>query len=102
MPPLHTLFLQEVLDRVRSVVAEGQGLIDSSQNVDDSVAVKCSELQKAREHLIQELKDKKTMLTQAMELHRRLEMVTRNRQTCTFIFIFDYIYINPSVTGPDI
>ncbi|ROI57082.1 Guanine nucleotide exchange factor DBS [Anabarilius grahami] len=67
----------EVLDRVRSVVAEGQGLIDSSQNVDDSVAVKCSELQKAREILIQELKDKKTMLTQAMELHRKLEMVCK-------------------------
>lgn len=98
----NTLFLQEVLDSVRSVVAEGQGLIDSSQNVDDSVAVKCSELQKARENLIQELKDKKTMLTQARELHRKLEMVTRNTQTCTFTFIFDYIYINPSVTGPDI
>ncbi|XP_051762013.1 guanine nucleotide exchange factor DBS isoform X5 [Ctenopharyngodon idella] len=73
----HEKTVCEVLDRVRSVVAEGQGLIDSSQNVDDSVAVKCSELQKAREHLIQELKDKKTMLTQAMELHRRLEMVCK-------------------------
>ncbi|XP_048049672.1 guanine nucleotide exchange factor DBS isoform X2 [Megalobrama amblycephala] len=67
----------EVLDRVRSVVAEGQGLIDGSQNVDDSVAVKCSELQKARENLIQELKDKKTMLTQARELHKKLEMVCK-------------------------
>ncbi|XP_056116659.1 guanine nucleotide exchange factor DBS isoform X5 [Rhinichthys klamathensis goyatoka] len=67
----------EVLDRVRSLVAEGQGLIDSSQNVDDSVAVKCSELQKARENLIQELKDKKTMLTQAIELHKRLDMVCK-------------------------
>ncbi|XP_077072914.1 guanine nucleotide exchange factor DBS isoform X5 [Siphateles boraxobius] len=67
----------EVLDRVRSLVAEGQGLIDSSQNVDDSVAVKCSELQKARENLIQELKDKKTMLTQAIELYRRLDTVCK-------------------------
>ncbi|XP_073701623.1 guanine nucleotide exchange factor DBS isoform X2 [Garra rufa] len=67
----------EVLDRVRSVVAEGQYLIDSSQNVDESVAVKCSELQRVRENLTQELKDKRTMLTQAMELHRRLEMVCK-------------------------
>ncbi|CAM4603156.1 unnamed protein product [Leuciscus chuanchicus] len=68
----------EVLDRVRSLVAEGQALeIDSSQNGDDSVAVKCSELQKARDNLIQELKDKKTMLTQAIELHRRLDTVCK-------------------------
>ncbi|XP_043105676.1 guanine nucleotide exchange factor DBS isoform X2 [Puntigrus tetrazona] len=67
----------EVLDRVRSVVAEGQHLIDSSQNVDNTVAVKCSELQRVRENLNQELKDKRTMLTQAMELHRRLEMVCK-------------------------
>ncbi|XP_058643301.1 guanine nucleotide exchange factor DBS isoform X4 [Onychostoma macrolepis] len=67
----------EVLDRVRSVVAEGQCLIDSSQNVDNTVAVKCSELQRVRENLTQELKDKRTMLTQAMELHRRLEMVCK-------------------------
>lgn len=73
---------------MRSVIAEGQSLIDSSQNVDDSVAVKCSELQRVRENLTQELKDKRTMLTQAMELHRRLEMVTRN--TCTFMF--EYIH----------
>lgn len=73
----HFLFLQEVLDRVRSLVAEGQGLIDSSQNGDDSVA-KCSELQKTGDNLIQELKDKKTMLTQAIELHRRLDMVIFN------------------------
>uniref|UniRef100_A0A672RLZ3 Guanine nucleotide exchange factor DBS-like n=1 Tax=Sinocyclocheilus grahami TaxID=75366 RepID=A0A672RLZ3_SINGR len=67
----------EVLDRVRSVVAEGQCLIDSSQNVDNTVAVKCNELQRVRENLTQEFKDKKTMLTQAMELHRRLEMVCK-------------------------
>ncbi|XP_016365144.1 guanine nucleotide exchange factor DBS [Sinocyclocheilus rhinocerous] len=67
----------EVLDRVRSVVAEGQYLIDSSQNVDNTVAVKCNELQRVRENLTQELKDKRTMLTQAMELHRRLEMVCK-------------------------
>ncbi|XP_067300015.1 guanine nucleotide exchange factor DBS isoform X2 [Pseudorasbora parva] len=67
----------EVLDRVRALVAEGQGLIDSSQNVDDSVAVKCSELQKARDNLIQELKDKRNMLTQAMELHKRLDTVCK-------------------------
>ncbi|KTF93024.1 hypothetical protein cypCar_00029058 [Cyprinus carpio] len=36
----------EVLDRVRSVVAEGHCLIDSSQNVDNTVAVKCDELQR--------------------------------------------------------
>uniref|UniRef100_A0A8C2I850 Mcf.2 cell line derived transforming sequence-like b n=1 Tax=Cyprinus carpio TaxID=7962 RepID=A0A8C2I850_CYPCA len=67
----------EVLDRVRSVIAEGQSLIDSSQNVDDSVAVKCSELQRVRENLTQRLKDKRTMLTQAMELYKRLEMVCK-------------------------
>ncbi len=86
----NALSLQEVLDRVRSVVAEGQCLIDSSQNVDNTVAVKCCELQRVRENLTQELKDKRTMLTQAMELHRRLEMVTRN--TCTFMFMFEYIH----------
>lgn len=53
-------------------------MIDSSQNGDDSVAVKCSELQKARENLIQELKEKKTMLTLAIELHRRLDTVIFN------------------------
>ncbi|XP_052420623.1 guanine nucleotide exchange factor DBS isoform X2 [Carassius gibelio] len=67
----------EVLDRVRSVVAEGQCLIDSCQNVDNTVAVKCSELQRVRENLTQELKDKRIMLTQAMELHRRLEMMCK-------------------------
>uniref|UniRef100_A0A8C1LM74 Mcf.2 cell line derived transforming sequence-like b n=1 Tax=Cyprinus carpio TaxID=7962 RepID=A0A8C1LM74_CYPCA len=66
-----------LLDRVRSVVAEGHCLIDSSQNVDNTVAVKCDELQRVRENLTQELKDKRTMLTQAMELHRRLEMVCK-------------------------
>uniref|UniRef100_A0A8C1QTD1 Mcf.2 cell line derived transforming sequence-like b n=1 Tax=Cyprinus carpio TaxID=7962 RepID=A0A8C1QTD1_CYPCA len=78
-PLLLTQFLspQEVLDRVRSVVAEGHCLIDSSQNVDNTVAVKCDELQRVRENLTQELKDKRTMLTQAMELHRRLEMVCK-------------------------
>ncbi|XP_059355867.1 guanine nucleotide exchange factor DBS-like isoform X6 [Carassius carassius] len=67
----------EVLDRVRSVVAEGQCLIDSCQNVDNTVAVKCNELQRVRENLTQELKDKRTMLTQALELHRRLEMMCK-------------------------
>ncbi|XP_059418026.1 guanine nucleotide exchange factor DBS-like isoform X2 [Carassius carassius] len=67
----------EVLDRVRSVIAEGQSLIDSSPNVDDSVAVKCSELQRVREKLTQRLKDKRTMLTQAMELYKRLETMCK-------------------------
>ncbi|KAI2660679.1 Guanine nucleotide exchange factor DBS [Labeo rohita] len=67
----------EVLDRVRSVVAEGQCLIENSQNVDENVAVKCSELQRVRESLTQKLKDKRSMLTQAMELHKRLEMVCK-------------------------
>ncbi|XP_026073822.1 guanine nucleotide exchange factor DBS isoform X2 [Carassius auratus] len=67
----------EVLDRVRSVIAEGQSLIDSSPNVDDSVAVKCSELQRVRENLTQRLKDKRTMLTQAMELYKRLETMCK-------------------------
>uniref|UniRef100_A0A673GNG4 Mcf.2 cell line derived transforming sequence-like b n=1 Tax=Sinocyclocheilus rhinocerous TaxID=307959 RepID=A0A673GNG4_9TELE len=49
----------------------------TSQNVDNTVAVKCNELQRVRENLTQELKDKRTMLTQAMELHRRLEMVCK-------------------------
>ncbi|XP_057192460.1 guanine nucleotide exchange factor DBS [Triplophysa rosa] len=65
----------EVLDRVRSLVAEGKGLIDSSQNVDGSVAVKCSELQRIADKLTQELNDKRTMLTQATELHKRLDMM---------------------------
>ncbi|XP_051998642.1 guanine nucleotide exchange factor DBS-like [Xyrauchen texanus] len=67
----------DVLDRVRSLVAEGQGLIDSFQYVDDSVAINCSALQKIGEKLAQGLKDKSTMLTQAMELHRRLDMVCK-------------------------
>ncbi|TRY97084.1 hypothetical protein DNTS_027276, partial [Danionella cerebrum] len=65
----------EVLERVRSLVAEGQCLIDSSQSTDDSVALKCDELEKASETLRQELKKKQMMLTQAMELHGRLEMM---------------------------
>ncbi|XP_073711306.1 guanine nucleotide exchange factor DBS isoform X2 [Misgurnus anguillicaudatus] len=67
----------EVLDRVRSLVAEGKGLIDSRQNVDDSVAVKCSELQTVGDKLTEKLKDKRTMLTRAMELHERLDMVCK-------------------------
>ncbi|XP_073768896.1 guanine nucleotide exchange factor DBS isoform X6 [Danio rerio] len=67
----------EVLDRVRSLVAEGQGLIDSSQILDDSIAAKCSELEKASENLTQELKDKQTKLTQAMDLHKRLDMMCK-------------------------
>lgn len=70
-----------MLDRVRSLVAEGKDLIDSSQNVDDSVAVKCSELQRITDKLTQELNDKRTMLTQAIELHKRLDMVTLNTYT---------------------
>jgi len=82
-----------VLDSVRSLVAEGQGLIDSSQNVDDSVAVKCSELQKATENLIQELKEKKTMLTQAIELHKRLDTVIL---TDNFNIYIIYIFQSPA------
>lgn len=79
-----------MLDRVRSLVAEGQGLIDSSQILDDSIAAKCSELEKASENLTRELKDKQTMLTQVMDLHKRLDMVTRNTymRICIYICIY--------------
>lgn len=72
-----------MLDRVRSLVAEGKGLIDSSQNGDGSVAVKCIELQRIADKLTQELNNKRTMLTQTIELHNRLDMVILN--ACTFI-----------------
>lgn len=87
----YLLSLQEVLDRVRSLLAEGKGLIDSCQNIDDSVAVKCSELQRIADKLTQELNDKRTMLARAIELHKRLDMVTLD--ACKVPYMHIYIYM---------
>ncbi|XP_022536196.2 guanine nucleotide exchange factor DBS isoform X2 [Astyanax mexicanus] len=67
----------DLLDRSRALVAEGEGLIDSCEFADDGVRVKCGELQRAGEKLPQQLQNKRALLMQAMELHQRLQSVSK-------------------------
>ncbi|XP_017558486.1 guanine nucleotide exchange factor DBS isoform X2 [Pygocentrus nattereri] len=67
----------ELLDRLRVLVVEGEGLVDSCEFADDSVKVKCGELQRAGEKLPQQLQTKRDLLLQAMELHQRLQSVCK-------------------------
>ncbi|XP_072542686.1 guanine nucleotide exchange factor DBS isoform X2 [Salminus brasiliensis] len=88
MSPTHTEHLlreltsqeeqaSELLDRSRALVAEGEDLIDGCEFADDGAKVKCGELQRAGEKLPQQLRTKRALLMQAMELHQRLQSVCK-------------------------
>ncbi|KAI5107485.1 guanine nucleotide exchange factor DBS isoform X3 [Silurus meridionalis] len=65
----------ELLDRIEALVNEGTRFIDSCENGDENVMMKCTELQNAREKLLQKLKAKRSMLLQAIDLHQKLQSV---------------------------
>ncbi|XP_066515656.1 guanine nucleotide exchange factor DBS-like, partial [Hoplias malabaricus] len=67
----------ELLDRSRVLVSEGEGLIDSCEFADEGVRVKFEELQRVREKLTQQLQAKRALLLHAMELHQRLQSVSK-------------------------
>lgn len=74
--------MQEILDRMEAVVAEGQRFIRSSDNSDDDdVKMKCAELQNNKEKLLEKLKTKKGWLLHAIELHRKLQSVRKHTPT---------------------
>lgn len=58
-----------------ALVTEGQRFIDSCENSDDNVKMKCADLQNTREKLLQNLKAKRGLLLQANELHQKLQSV---------------------------
>ncbi|XP_076857441.1 guanine nucleotide exchange factor DBS isoform X2 [Brachyhypopomus gauderio] len=62
-----------LLDRMKSLVADGSVLVDACECLDDTVRVKCAELQMGREKLPQNLKARRDLLIQAMELHQKLQ-----------------------------
>ncbi|XP_046701739.1 guanine nucleotide exchange factor DBS isoform X3 [Silurus meridionalis] len=65
----------ELLDRIEALVNEGTRFIDSCENGDENVMMKCTELKNAREKLLQKLKAKRSMLLQAIDLHQKLQSV---------------------------
>ncbi|KAL1022263.1 hypothetical protein UPYG_G00024410 [Umbra pygmaea] len=67
----------DVLDRARSLVAEGDGLIDSDHYAEDSIQPKCSELRAAYEEITSVLRTKKAHLFKAIELHHSLDKAYR-------------------------
>ncbi|XP_026873972.2 guanine nucleotide exchange factor DBS isoform X2 [Electrophorus electricus] len=88
MSPTHTerllreLAYQEekasgLLDRMKALVVESSALTDGCEYMDDTVRIKCAELQKAREKLPQDLKARRALLLQAMELHQGLQSLVK-------------------------
>ncbi|XP_060785202.1 guanine nucleotide exchange factor DBS isoform X2 [Neoarius graeffei] len=67
----------EILDRMDALVTEGQRFIDSCENSDDNVKMKCADLQNTREKLLQNLKAKRGLLLQTNELHQKLQSVCK-------------------------
>ncbi|KAK3543927.1 hypothetical protein QTP70_031837 [Hemibagrus guttatus] len=67
----------ELLDRMETLVTEGQLFIDSCENSDENVKMKCADLQNARDKLLQKLKAKRGLLLQGIELHKKLQSVCK-------------------------
>lgn len=64
-----------------ALVTEGQRFIDSCENSDDNVKMKCADLQNARETLLQNFKAKRGLLLQTNELHQKLQSVRTHTHT---------------------
>ncbi|XP_058248324.1 guanine nucleotide exchange factor DBS isoform X1 [Hemibagrus wyckioides] len=67
----------EILDRMETLVTEGQCFIDSCENNDENVKMKCADLQNDRDKLLQKLKTKRGLLLQGIELHKKLQSVCK-------------------------
>ncbi|XP_061745815.1 guanine nucleotide exchange factor DBS isoform X9 [Nerophis ophidion] len=67
----------DVLDYALSLAREGDGLIESSHYAEDSIRPKCSELRGVCEEISSTLRNKKSSLLTAMELHHALEKASR-------------------------
>ncbi|KAM7375077.1 hypothetical protein PAMA_014253 [Pampus argenteus] len=66
-----------VLDYALSLASEGDRLIENSHYAEDSIRPKCSELRGVCEEISSTLKNKKSLLLRAMELHHMLEEASR-------------------------
>ncbi|KAM9487524.1 guanine nucleotide exchange factor DBS isoform 1-T1 [Clarias gariepinus] len=67
----------ELLDRMTTLITEGQHFLDSCEDSDDNVRMKCADLQNTREKLVEMLKAKRGLLLQASELHQKLQIVSK-------------------------
>ncbi|TKS66421.1 Guanine nucleotide exchange factor DBS DBL's big sister MCF2-transforming sequence-like protein [Collichthys lucidus] len=67
----------DVLDRALTLASEGDRLIENSHYAEDSIRPKCSELRGVCEEISSTLRNKKSLLLRAMELHHALEKASR-------------------------
>ncbi|XP_019733971.1 guanine nucleotide exchange factor DBS isoform X3 [Hippocampus comes] len=67
----------DVLDYALSLASEGDGLMENAHYAEDSIRPKCCELRAVCEEISSTLRDKKSFLLTAMELHHALEKATR-------------------------
>nr|XP_057906787.1 guanine nucleotide exchange factor DBS isoform X2 [Doryrhamphus excisus] len=67
----------DLLDYALSLASEGDRLIESSHYAEDSIRPKCSELRGVCEEISSTLRNKKSFLLTAMELHQALEKASR-------------------------
>ncbi|XP_077408415.1 guanine nucleotide exchange factor DBS isoform X3 [Vanacampus margaritifer] len=67
----------DVLDYALSLASEGDGLIENAHYAEDSIRPKCCELRAVCEEIRSTLRDKKSLLLTAMELHHTLEKASR-------------------------
>ncbi|XP_077368397.1 guanine nucleotide exchange factor DBS isoform X3 [Festucalex cinctus] len=67
----------DVLDYALSLASEGDGLIENAHYAEDSIRPKCCELRSVCEEITSTLRDKKSLLLTAMELHHSLEKASR-------------------------
>ncbi|XP_051913554.1 guanine nucleotide exchange factor DBS isoform X9 [Hippocampus zosterae] len=68
---------RDVLDYALSLASEGDGLMENAHYAEDSIRPKCCELRAVCEEISSTLRDKKSFLLTAMELHHALEKATR-------------------------
>lgn len=69
------MFQQDVLDYALSLASEGDRLIENSHYAEDSIRPKCIELRGVCEEISTTLRNKKSLLLRATELHHALEKV---------------------------
>ncbi|XP_031148174.1 guanine nucleotide exchange factor DBS isoform X5 [Sander lucioperca] len=67
----------DALDRALSLASEGDRLIENSHYAEDSIRPKCSELRGVCEEISSTLRNKKSLLLTALELHHALEKASR-------------------------
>ncbi|XP_067896258.1 guanine nucleotide exchange factor DBS isoform X4 [Heterodontus francisci] len=64
---------REVLERAAALAVQGDQLIEDNHYAVDSLLPKCIELRDVCDNLVNGIKNKKELLNQSMELHKRLE-----------------------------